>query len=101
MWTSSLMMVAEQMESLIAETRKAYEERKADKAHPIVGTLPEPEQMSCTANEFLHHLLDLKIVEYGNSHYFSQAVRIEFHSEPQPLLNKQFNLLINNLADYS
>lgn len=101
MWTSSLMMVAEQMESLIAETRKAYEERKADKAHPIVGTLPEPEQMSCTANEFLHHLLDLKIVEYGNSHYFSQAVRIEVHSEPQPVLNKQFNLLINNLADYS
>ena len=100
-WTQSLMMTAEQMEKLLADTRKAYSDRLADKEHPIAGDLPKPEEMSCSANEFLKKLLDCKIVEYGNSHYFSQAERIEHHSEPQPAFNKQFDLLTANLADYA
>jgi transcription-repair coupling factor (superfamily II helicase) len=100
-WTQSLMMAAEQMEKLLADTRKAYNDRLADKEHPVAGTLPKPEEMSCSANEFLHKLLDCKIVEYGNSHYFSQAERIEHHSEPQPAFNKQFDLLIANLAGHA
>ncbi len=100
-WTQSLMMTAEQMEKLLADTRKAYSDRLADKEHPVAGDLPKPEEMSCSANEFLHKLLDCKIVEYGNSHYFSQAERIEHHSEPQPAFNKQFDLLTANLADYA
>jgi transcription-repair coupling factor (superfamily II helicase) len=100
-WTQSLMMAAEQMEKLLADTRKAYSDRLADKEHPVAGDLPKPEEMSCSANEFLHKLLDCKIVEYGNSHYFSQADRIEHHSDPQPAFNKQFDLLTANLADYA
>ena len=99
-WTQSLMMAAEQMEKLFADTRKAYEERQKDKEHPIAGTLPHPEEMSCTANEFLHKLLECKIVEYGNSHYFSQAELLKATGEPQPAFNKQFNLLIDNLNTY-
>ena len=100
-WTQSLMMAAEQMEKTLADTRKEYEARLADKEHPIVGTLPKPEEMSCPANEFLHRLLECKIVEYGNSHYFSQADSLKAQSEPQPAFNKQFDLLTANLADYA
>ena len=100
-WTQSLMMAAEQMEKLFADIRLAYDARLADKEHPVAGTLPPPEEMSCTANEFLHKLLECKIVEYGNSHYFSQAERIEHHSEPQPSFNKQFDLLAASLAGYA
>ncbi len=100
-WTQSLMMAAEQMEKLLADTRKAYNDRLADKEHPVAGTLPKPEEMCCSANEFLHKLLDCRIIEYGNSHYFSQADRIEHHSDPQPAFNKQFDLLTANLADYA
>ena len=57
-WTQSLMMAAEQMEKFLADTRKEYESRLADKEHPIAGTLPKPEEMSCPANEFLHSLLE-------------------------------------------
>ena len=111
-WTQSLMMTAEQMEKLLADTRKAYEDEKskvkgetADAGNyspisPFTSHLPKPEEMSCSANEFLHKLLDCKIVEYGNSHYFSQADRIEHHSDPQPTFNKQFDLLTDNLSDY-
>ena len=99
-WTQSLMMAAEQMEKLLADTRKAYSDRLADKEHPVAGDLPKPEEMSCSANEFLHKLLDCKIVEYGNSHYFSQADRIEHHSDPQPAFNKQFDMLQENLRQH-
>ncbi|MBO4586362.1 MAG: transcription-repair coupling factor [Bacteroidales bacterium] len=100
-WTQSLMMAAEQMEKILADTRKEYEARLADKEHPIAGTLPKPEEISCPANEFLHKLLECKIVEYGNSHYFSQADNLKAQSEPQPAFNKQFDLLTANLADYA
>ena len=100
-WTQSLMMAAETMEKILADTRKAYTERLTDKAHPIAGTLPKPEEISCPANEFLHSMLECKIVEYGNSHYFSQAEVLKAQSEPQPSFNKQFDLLTANLTDYA
>jgi len=100
-WTQSLMMAAETMEKILADTRKAYSERLTDKAHPIAGTLPKPEEISCPANEFLHSMLECKIVEYGNSHYFSQAEVLKAQSEPQPSFNKQFDLLTANLTDYA
>lgn len=101
MWSQSLMMVSEQIDRLMDDTRRAYEARLADKEHPIAGTLPPPEEMSSPANEFLRLLLQSKIVEYGNSHYFTQAERIETKSEAQPVLNKQFDLLISNLEQYA
>ena len=107
-WFQSLMQVAQRIDALQDETRKAYEARLADSEHPIAGTLPKPDEMSATANEFLHKVLELNIVEYGNSHYFtaergaganSRGVeeRIETNSEPQPAFNKQFDMLTEDL----
>ena len=96
-WCQSLLQVAQRIDALHDDTRKAYEARLADTAHPIVGTLPKPDEMSATANEFLHKLLELNIVEYGNSHYFNNEERLETKSEPQPVFNKQFDMLMDNL----
>ena len=96
-WCQSLMQVAQRLEALHDDTRKAYEARLADTAHPVVGTLPKPDEMSATANEFLHRLLEMNIVEYGNSHYFSNAETLTTSSEPQPVFNKQFDMLQENL----
>ena len=100
-WSQSLMLTAEKLESLLADTRKAYEARMADTAHTIVGTLPQPDEMSCPANEMLRELLKMKVVEYGNSHYFSQATKVHIESEPQPSFGKQFEMLTANLKQYS
>ncbi|MCR5589356.1 MAG: transcription-repair coupling factor [Bacteroidales bacterium] len=96
-WCQSLMQVAQRLDALHDDTRKAYEARLADTAHPVVGTLPKPDDMSATANEFLHRLLEMNIVEYGNSHYFSNAETLTASSEPQPVFNKQFDMLQENL----
>ena len=100
-WTPSLMLVLQRMDALLDESRKAYEGRLADTAHPIAGTLPKPEELTCSAQELLRGVLKMKAVEYGNSHYFSQETRIDVHSEPQPVLNKQMELLQKNLQHYA
>ena len=117
-WVQSLMMVSQRMDTLMDEVRKAYidsdkrgvmsdELAAAPKNsslithHSSLFPRPKPEELCCTANEFLHKLLELNIVEYGNSHYFSQAETLETHSEPQPVLGKQFDLLTNTLAQYA
>ena len=96
-WTSSLMLVSERIEQLLADTRKAHAEASA--RHTLA--LAPPDDIAASANEFLHSLLATRIVEYGNSHYFSNALRIAANSEPQPVLGKQFDLLRQNLAAYA
>ena len=100
-WTQGLMMAAERMEALLADVKKAYGQRMADTAHPIAGTLPMPDELSCPANEFLEALLKLKVVEFGNSRYFSQSEKISVSSEPQPSFGKQFEMLTSNLAEHA
>ena len=102
-WSQSLMLTFQRLDTLVDETRTAYQNRLADTAHPIAGILPLPETLFCPANEFLRRMLELNIVEYGNSHYFSThsgdnaPTRIVIHSEPQPVFNKRFDLLTDNL----
>ncbi len=100
-WCPSLMLVLQRMDALLDESRHAYEQRIADTAHPIAGSLPKPDELTCGAQELLRGILKLKNVEYGNSHYFSQETKIEVHSEPQPVLNKQLELLETNLQHYA
>ena len=100
-WLQSLMQACETADRALADTQRAREERLADTAHPIAGTLPEAGELSCGAQELLRALLAKNIVEYGNSHYFNQAARLETQSEPQPAFNKQMDLLEENLRKYA
>lgn len=100
-WVQGLMQTCEQLENTMAETRKAYDQRRADTAHPVAGRLPLPDEISTSANEMLHRLLELNIVEYGNSHYFSTEQRLETHSEPQPVVGRQLEILRSSIDDYA
>ena len=100
-WVQSLMQLCETADRALEETGRARAERLADTAHPVAGTLPEAGELTCGAQELLRSLLEKNIVEYGNSHYFSRAERMETHSEPQPVFNKQMDLLEENLQQYA
>ncbi len=100
-WLQSLMQACETADRVLADTQRARAERLADTAHPIAGTLPEAGELSCGAQELLRGILAKNIVEYGNSHYFNQAARLETQSEPQPAFNKQMDLLEENLRKYA
>ena len=101
LWTQSLTMVLQRIDGLLEEVCKAYRQRIEDTAHPIAGTLPPPDTLACSAQETLRKVLSMKVVEYGNSHYFSGEQKLEAQSEPQPVFNKQMDLLTDTLQQYA
>jgi transcription-repair coupling factor (superfamily II helicase) len=48
---------------------------------------------------FIKKALDFTIVELGSKAIFRTNKTFEFHIQPQPSFNKQFDLLLNNLND--
>ena len=50
-------------------------------------------------NIFLEQLAHFPVVEFGQHHYFNADASYEFRSSPQPVFNKQFDLLIEDLED--
>ena len=80
-WVYGLMFVSETIETLFAKAGR-------------------DETYYCSANEFLHSVLRCRIIEQGNSSYFNNAALVETHTTPQPVFNKQFDLLSNTLHDY-
>ena len=58
-----------------------------------------PEQLFLNQTEFIKRALDFSIVELSSKPIFRTTKKFEFHIQPQPSFNKQFDLLLNNLSD--
>lgn len=97
-WVQGLMYISETLEKLFAEARKEYDNLTHSGAAHIIRQ--KPDELYSSANEFLHELLDAKIIETGSSTFFKQAQVIEAHSELQPVINKQLELLTSQLNQY-
>ena len=75
------------------------------KANDIFGKLNspinhvEPEKIFLNQSEFLKKGLDFSIVELNSKAVFKISKSFDFHIQPQPSFNKQFDLLLNNLND--
>lgn len=59
----------------------------------------EPEQLFLNQASFIKNALNFTIVETGSKAIFRTNKTFEFHIQPQPSFNKQFDLLLNNLSD--
>ena len=59
----------------------------------------EPEKLFVNASAFGKKALNFTIVEIGSKAVFKTEKLFEFHIQPQPSFNKQFDLLLNNLSD--
>ncbi|MCQ2274094.1 MAG: transcription-repair coupling factor [Bacteroidales bacterium] len=80
-WVQGLMLVSETIETLFAKAAK-------DAAH------------YSSANEFLSAMLNCRIIELGNSVYFTKTEKLVCDAAVQPAFNKQFDMLINTLNEY-
>lgn len=58
-----------------------------------------PEELFVNQKQFLKKALHFSVVELSNTPTFSIDKTVEFHIQPQPSFNKQFDLLLNNLSD--
>lgn len=94
-WMQGLMFICETIEKGFALAQQEFSKKNSPIAHL------KPEELYCSANEILKHLLECRIVEYGNSTYFSKCDKLRCNAEVQPVFNKQFDLLSQNLTDYT
>ncbi|WP_245557718.1 transcription-repair coupling factor [Flavobacterium antarcticum] len=59
----------------------------------------EPEMLYLNQASFIKKALDFSIVELGSKAIFRTKKTFEFHIQPQPSFNKQFDLLYHNLNE--
>lgn len=81
------------LDTLFAKAEEAFKN--------INGTIKhlEPEQLFLNQKGFIKKALEFTIVELGSKAIFKTNKTVEFHIQPQPSFNKQFDLLLNNLND--
>ena len=82
-----------QLDKLFAKAIETYDKLSKDIKHAA------PEHLFLNQENFLRKAFDFSIIELSNKPLFKATKSFEFHIQPQPSFNKQFDLLLNNLSD--
>lgn len=82
-----------QLDKQFAKAEEAFEKLSKEIKHA------SPEQLFLNQRAFVKRALDFSIVELGSKPIFKSTKQFEFHIQPQPSFNKQFDLLLNNLNE--
>ncbi|MDQ5930014.1 MAG: hypothetical protein QG594_1797 [Bacteroidota bacterium] len=82
-----------QLDKQFARAEEAFEKLSKDIKHAT------PEQLFLNQKTFIKRALDFSIVELTSKPIFKTTQKFEFHIQPQPSFNKQFDLLLNNLSE--
>ncbi|MTH15270.1 transcription-repair coupling factor [Flavobacterium sp. LC2016-01] len=82
-----------QLDKQFARAEEAFEKLSKEIKHAT------PEQLFLNQSSFIKRALDFSIVELASKPIFKTTKKFEFHIQPQPSFNKQFDLLLNNLSD--
>ena len=88
------------LDAFYAKATEAFKELSKEIKHA------NPEELFCNGDFILDQLKDFSLINFGSEtrpHRFLKPVRstITFNTKPQPSFNKQFDLLITNLNNYS
>ena len=82
-----------QLDKLFGKALETFDKLSKDVKHAA------PEHLFLNQEGFLRKALDFSIIELSNKPLFKTTKTFEFHIQPQPSFNKQFDLLLNNLSD--
>ncbi|AOC94539.1 Transcription-repair-coupling factor [Flavobacterium anhuiense] len=82
-----------QLDKQFARAEEAFEKLSKEIKHAT------PEQLFLNQASFIKRALDFSVVELASRPVFKTTKKFEFHIQPQPSFNKQFDLLLNNLSD--
>ena len=92
-WIDSIERAKESIKKEFDKANKIYESLNQE----IKKTLPS--DLFINDNDFILNLENLKVIEMGTQSYFKDTTVINFELLPQPSFNKNFNLLIDDLAE--
>jgi transcription-repair coupling factor (superfamily II helicase) len=93
LWIENSEMVLAQLDKLFEKATETFDKLSKDIKHA------SPEHLFLNQEGFLRKALDFSVVELTNKPLFKTTKTFEFHIQPQPSFNKQFDLLLNNLSD--
>ncbi|WP_159799848.1 transcription-repair coupling factor [Flavobacterium sp. MK4S-17] len=82
-----------QLDNLFSRASEAFDKLSKDLKHA------SPSELFLNRQEFTKKALDFTIAELGGKPVFKTDKIFEFHIQPQPSFNKQFDLLLNNLNE--
>ena len=82
-----------QLDKQFAKAEEAFDKLSKDIKHAT------PEQLFLNQEQFIKRALDFSVAELASKAIFKTTKKFEFHIQPQPSFNKQFDLLLNNLND--
>ena len=82
-----------QLDKLFSKAIETFDKLSKEVKHA------SPEHLFLNQETFLRKALDFSIIELSNTPFFKTTKTFEFHIQPQPSFNEQFDLLLNNLSD--
>ncbi|WP_281231129.1 transcription-repair coupling factor [Flavobacterium gelatinilyticum] len=82
-----------QLDKQFARAEEAFEKLSKEIKHAA------PEQLFLNQASFIKRSLDFSVVELASRPVYKTTKKFEFHIQPQPSFNKQFDLLLNNLSE--
>lgn len=86
-------LLGQQLDKLFDKANEAFEKLSKDIQHA------KPEELFLNQKQFLNRALDFSVIELHTNAVFKTDKKVEFHIQPQPSFNKQFDLLLNNLSE--
>jgi len=86
-------LLGQQLDKLFDKANEAFEKLSKDIQHA------KPEELFLNQKQFLKRALDFSVIELHTNAVFKTDKKVEFHIQPQPSFNKQFDLLLNNLSE--
>ncbi len=86
-------LLGQQLDKLFDKANEAFDKLSKDIQHT------PPEDLFLNQKQFLKRALDFSVIELHANAVFKTDKKVEFHIQPQPSFNKQFDLLLNNLGE--
>jgi transcription-repair coupling factor (superfamily II helicase) len=86
-WIEDADYIKEKINTIFFQTTKREES----------GLISDKKEIVMTGNHFIDHCKKYRILEIGRQTHSEPEIRFEFHTEPQPVFNKNFEILSGKL----
>jgi transcription-repair coupling factor (superfamily II helicase) len=96
-WLTDMPFFATQVDKEYDRAVEAFE--KMQEQQEEVKAL-KPNQLFSKSEELLDCLKKRRTVEFGKSSLLEASENVDFHTKPQPIFSKNFNLLIDDIAEH-
>lgn len=93
-FTQNSEFIGNQLDKLFDKAVEAFGKLSKDIKHA------QPEELFVNQEQFLKQALNFNVVELNNTALFKTTKAFEFHIQPQPSFNKQFDLLLNDINEH-